>query len=178
MKLIPNLLTGGRILLAPYIFYLISRREFAPVLNWFVVAAITDALDGLLARRFGGESKIGALLDPIADKLLLSGTFLFLTLAGATPVWLAVIVLGRDLLILIAAGVLFAMKKSRQFPPSIWGKLSTLIQILYVIAVVGAGAGYLPPSVAELLAWGVVALTAWSGADYARRLSISKERIA
>jgi cardiolipin synthase (CMP-forming) len=169
VKLTPNLLTGARIALAPYVFYLISAHEFAAVLNWFVVAAVTDALDGFLARRFGGESKVGALLDPIADKILLSGAFLFLAIAEAIPIWLTVIVLGRDVLILLAAVVLFAIKKSRQFPPSVWGKLSTLVQILYVISVVGAGAGYLSGSVASVLAWAVVALTAWSGADYARR---------
>jgi cardiolipin synthase len=152
--------------MAPYVFYLIATRDYGSTLVWFGAAGVSDALDGYLARKLGGESRAGAMLDPIADKVLLSGSFVALALARAVPWWLAWLVLGRDVLILLfAGGVLMFTKVRRGFPPSIWGKLSTLAQIAFVLAVVAGG-----ERIVQILQWTTVALTAWSGVDYIRRV--------
>jgi len=169
VKHLPNLLTFARLALAPYLFLLLWRREYRPVLALFLIVAITDALDGWIARTFDAASRLGAYLDPVADKILLSGIFLMLALSGAIEVWLAVLVLGRDLLILLAALWLYLVKTLRSFPPSPWGKASTFAQIAFVVAVVTHLAGFVSVQVALPFEWATVAFTVWSGVDYARR---------
>ena len=115
---------------------------------------------------------MGAYLDPVADKVLLSGTFLTLALSGAIDTWVAVVVIGRDLLILLfAAGAFLFAKSRRDFPPSAWGKASTAVQVAFVLAVVGHSAGFGIRFVVLPLEGLTVALTAWSGVDYLIRLS-------
>jgi len=169
LKHLPNLLTAARIAMAPYIFYLLSIHSFDAALVWFAVASATDILDGFLARRLHADSRIGAYLDPIADKILLSGSFLVLAFTGAIPWWLTALVLGRDALILAGAiGALIFRKTPGNFTPSVWGKASTFAQILYVLAVVAG----LP---SEVLSWVVAVLAVTSGAHYAIRLFSSRE---
>jgi cardiolipin synthase (CMP-forming) len=134
MPHLPNIITIARLASMPFIAWLLLRGAFAPALALFAISAATDSLDGWLARRNGWESRFGAIADPIADKLLLVISYLCLGWLGAMPRWLVWIVLGRDLLILAFAAVVFSMTKLRDFPPSQWGKLSTFFQIL------GAGA--------------------------------------
>ena len=166
MKLIPNLLSAARLALAPYLFVVIWRREYALALGLCLIAGITDGLDGLIARQFQAASRLGAYLDPIADKVLLSGAFLTLALDGAIDKWVAVLVLGRDVLILFLAGGAFVLTTVRSFPPSIWGKGSTVAQILFVLVLLAHFSGFASASWVEILKWLVVALTAWSGAHY------------
>src|SRR5712691_3975616 len=144
------------------------RHDYRGLLWPFALVAITDVLDGFLARRFQASSRWGAYLDPIADKFLLSGTFLVLALTGAIPAWLAVVVLGRDVVILAAAGILYLRKSRRTFPPSLWGKLSTFVQVLYIMFAMGALAGIKVAPAVVALQWAVVALVVVSLADYAR----------
>lgn len=140
--------------------------NYGAALLLFAAAAWTDWLDGFFARRLKVQSRLGAVLDPLADKILLSGTYLTLALSGGMPAWVAWIVLGRDVLILAAAGVLLAFTgKRREFPPSKWGKISTGFQIGFVLAVLLD-----VRFAAQILMWVVVALTLWSGFDYARRV--------
>jgi len=167
---IPNLLTLARLALAPYVFLLMSRRDYGTVIPWFIVIAVTDSLDGYLARKWHASSRWGAYLDPLADKLLLSGSFLVLALTGGIDWWLAAVVLGRDALILLGAGILYLRKLSREFPPSIWGKLSSLAQILFVGFRVGVLAGIAVSPIAFALEWIVAALAVASLADYGRRM--------
>jgi cardiolipin synthase len=171
LKQIPNLLTAARLLAAPYILYLLWTGEYQTALVWFSIASFTDVLDGFLARRLQIVSKIGALLDPVADKVLLSGSFLTLGLKGVIPWWLMAIVLGRDLLILGFAIVALARKIRREFPPSVWGKASTAAQIAYVLFVAGHEASITPLMVAIILGWIAATLTLWSGIDYFLRMS-------
>jgi cardiolipin synthase len=167
MKHVPNLLSLARLLMSPYLFFVFWRREYKLALVVIAIAGITDGLDGLLARRFGGASRLGAYLDPIADKVMLSGTFVTLALDGAIETWLAVLVLGRDVGILLFAGAMFLFTKSvRSFPPSIWGKASTAVQILFVLALASHFAGFVGEPVVTTLKWVAVLLTAWSGLDY------------
>jgi len=171
LKQVPNLLTAARLLAAPYILYLLWTGEYRTALVWFSVASATDVLDGFVARRFQAGSKIGALLDPVADKVLLSGSFLTLGLKGVIPFWLMAIVLGRDLLILGFAIVALARKIRREFPPSVWGKASTAAQIAYVLFAVGHEANITPLIVATILGWTAATLTLWSGIDYVIKMS-------
>jgi cardiolipin synthase len=147
------------------------RREYGAVLGWFLFCGITDGLDGWIARRWNAQSRLGAMLDPIGDKLLLSGSFLTLALDGAMERWLAVLVLGRDLVILLfAAGVLLLFSKKRtEFPPSWWGKASTVSQICYILALIGHLSGFLPVILPEIGKWCVLLFLAISSVDYARQ---------
>ena len=166
MKLIPNILSAARLALAPYLFVVIWRREYTLALGLCLIAGVTDGLDGLIARQFQAASRLGAYLDPIADKVLLSGAFLTLALDGAIDKWVAVLVLGRDVLILFLAGGAFVLTTVRKFPPSIWGKGSTAAQILFVVALLAHLSEFVDAMWVETLKWLVVAFTAGSGAHY------------
>jgi cardiolipin synthase len=174
---IPNLLSAARLALSPYIFYLLGTRQYSAALVWFAIAGVTDALDGWFARRYNAGSRFGALLDPVADKVLLDGSFLTLALTFVVPWSLTFIVLGRDLMILAFALHALSKKTTREFPPSKWGKLSTAAQIAYVLGMVGheamAGheASFAYSAIVALLGWATFALTVYSGIDYARRVS-------
>lgn len=160
---------------APYIFWLLWSRSYQDCLIWFAIIGATDAADGYLARKLHAQSRLGALLDPVADKVLLSGSFLVLALSEAIPAWLAVVVLGRDALILLfVIGALLFTKVRREFPPSAAGKLSTALQILYVLAVTAAGAGFIPKSAGSTLQWVVLLVTTWSGVDYAKKVLLDR----
>jgi cardiolipin synthase len=168
---LPNLFTLSRLLLAPVIVgAILNRRAFA-ALCIFAVAAATDLIDGYLARHFGAATASGAFLDPIADKLLLTGVYLALALAGSVPWWLVCVIFGRDLLILGASAVALVATKLRAFPPSIWGKASTFFQILTAVAFLGRDAFGWPllATFSEALIWPTLALTVWSGIDYGWR---------
>jgi cardiolipin synthase len=168
LRTVPNLLSGARLLLAPYIFLLMWRREYVAVLGWFFFCGVTDGIDGWVARRWNAQSKLGAMLDPIGDKLLLSGSFVVLAIDGAMAPWLAILVVGRDVVILLfAAAVLVFSTKKASFPPSWWGKSSTVAQICYILALIGHLAGFLPLFLPEFGEFCVLAFLAISSVDYA-----------
>jgi len=170
VKILPNLLTIARILAAPVLFWLVWVHRYTPVIVLFIAIGITDVADGFIARRFRASSRLGAYLDPVADKLLLSGMFVTLLLARLIAPWLAAIVLGRDVLILAVGAIFYLRRTRRDFPPSIWGKLSTFAQILFVCFRIGELDGIRVHAMATMLAWAVAALVLVSLADYARRL--------
>jgi cardiolipin synthase len=177
MKHIPNLLTAARILATPYLFWLTWQRAYTPVIWLFIAIGLTDIADGFLARRFQASSRLGGYLDPIADKLLLSGMFLTLLLAHLMDPWLAFLVLGRDVLILLAAAGFYLLKRRRDFPPSVWGKTSTFAQILFICFRIGELDGIAVHAAVIGLEWAVAALVAISTLDYARRvLAAGNER--
>jgi len=124
-------------------------------------------MDGLLARRFGIVTRVGAYFDPVADKILLVVVYLSLGAARAIPWWMVVLVFARDLLILgmAAYGLLFT--SVRKFPPSVWGKISTFLQIAAALTVMSDRAGI--PAPVGLALWLMVAGTFWSGFHYAWR---------
>jgi len=173
VKHLPNLLTAARLALAPYLFLLMFQHRYSTIIPLFIVIGITDVVDGFLARRFHASSRLGAYLDPIADKVLLSGTFLVLALTGAIEWWLAAVVLGRDVLILAAAAVLYLATGRRNFPPSPWGKLSTFVQILFLCFQIGYLSGIAVAPAVTALKWITVALVVVSLGDYARRVAVS-----
>ncbi len=135
MRTMPNLLTILRICLAPFLVTAILERQFALAFALFVVAGLTDAFDGTLARILKQRTMLGQYLDPVADKLLLSTLFLVLTHMGLIPARVTVMVFGRDLGILMVAALLYAAAGRRDFKPSIFGKANTVVQILAVAVV-------------------------------------------
>jgi len=168
LRHLPNFITGLRIVFTPIIVWHLSTGHFLRALILFAVAGISDALDGSVARAFGWSSRAGAYLDPIADKLLLGAVYITLGLQMAVPWWLVVAVFSRDLAILVGAMLLMATAGRRGFSPSVWGKLSTLLQIL---AAVAAMAHRIRPNlglrpVLEVVFWLTLAMTIWSGLAY------------
>ena len=131
----PNLLTIGRICLAPFLVSAVLEGKFLLGFVLFVVAGITDALDGTLARILKQRTVLGQYLDPVADKLLISTLFLVLTHMNLIPVRITVLVFGRDLGILVVAAILYTAVGRRDFKPSGFGKANTLAQITAVAAV-------------------------------------------
>ena len=131
----PNLLTLSRICLAPFLVTAILEGRYALGFGLFVVAGLTDALDGLLARLLKQRSQLGEYLDPVADKLLLSTLFLVLLHIGLIPLRVTVLVFGRDLGILVVAAILYAATGRREFAPSLLGKANTLVQVAAIAAV-------------------------------------------
>jgi cardiolipin synthase len=135
LRAAPNLLTLGRICLAPFLVAEILERKFAIGFILFVVAGLTDALDGALARLLKQRTVLGQYLDPVADKLLLSTLFVVLMHEGLIPTTVTVLVFGRDVGILLVAAILYAAVGKREFKPSVFGKLNTLAQVSAVAAV-------------------------------------------
>ncbi|HVP46591.1 MAG TPA: CDP-alcohol phosphatidyltransferase family protein [Bryobacteraceae bacterium] len=168
---LPNLLTLARLLLAPFAFAAIVGSRHTSALLLFAFAALTDGLDGMLARRFGQVTSVGAYLDPIADKFLLSGVYLSLAIAGSVPWWLVIVIFGRDIFLLASSGFALLFTDFRRFQPSVWGKLSTLIQIVCAITWMLQNAVISPQlhGLAQILLWPTAAATLWSGLHYGWR---------
>ena len=133
---VPNQLTFLRLGFLPFFIIAIHYQRYGLALAVLIVAGITDGLDGLLARSLDQKTALGAYLDPIADKLLLSSSFVVLAINGNISWWLAMLVLSRDVLILTTAAVILLVAGYRTFPPSIFGKVTTTLQILLVFIVV------------------------------------------
>src|SRR5579862_33090 len=129
-----NLATLLRLALSPYIGALILAGRHVPALTLFLIAGFTDLLDGELARRFAWGTPAGAYFDPIADKVLLSTVYICLAVGGHVPWWFVGVIFGRDVFILLGAGAALAFTPVRKFPPSVWGKFSTFLQILAATA--------------------------------------------
>lgn len=137
---VPNQLTFLRLGFLPFFVIFVYYERFGWALIILTAAALSDLLDGLLARVLNQKSALGAYLDPIADKLLLSSSFLLLAMKGQIEWWLTILVFSRDVLILIAAAVILAVIGYRPFPPSIYGKATTGAQIVFVFVAITAGA--------------------------------------
>jgi cardiolipin synthase len=163
---LPNGLTLLRLFLTPVIVVLLLQGEFFWALVVFTLAGITDGLDGFFARSLKERTPLGAALDPLADKLLLSSSVLTLAFLERLPFWLVAIVVGRDLVLILGAGLLLVTTGRPGYSPSIIGKLTTALQVLTVLGVMAVEEGnpYLPP-----LFWGTGAVTILSGLDYLYR---------
>ena len=131
----PNLLTLLRLFIIPFLVIELLDGQFRTAFALFVLAGISDAFDGLLARRLDQHTKLGQYMDPIADKLLLSTLFVVLTHVSMIPRYVTVLVFSRDLGILLIATLLFATGSLRDFRPSLLGKANTLVQIIALVVV-------------------------------------------
>jgi cardiolipin synthase len=137
---VPNQITLLRLGFLPFFLILVSYEEYKWALAVLVFVALTDAIDGFLARRLHQKSALGAYLDPIADKLLLSSSFVVLAMTKKIAWWLTILVLSRDLLLLVVAAVILIIQGYRAFPPSLLGKATTFFEIALVFFVVFAAA--------------------------------------
>ena len=133
---VPNQITLLRLGFLPIFLTLIAYQRYRWALLVLVVAGLSDAIDGLLARRLNQRSSLGAYLDPIADKLLLSSSFIILAYKTRIAWWTTIIVISRDILMLTVATVIILISGYRPFPPSVLGKLTTFFEIILVFTVV------------------------------------------
>ena len=178
---VPNQLTFLRLGFLPFFIITIHYRRYDVALGVLIIAGLTDALDGVLARSLNQKTALGAYLDPIADKLLLSSSFVVLALNRKIGWWLATLVLSRDIILLTSAAVILVVAGYRAFPPSIYGKLTTAMQILLVFAVVLLAVANWPwlQLAKNIIVYLVAGLTVFSGFHYcftvARRLSEQHE---
>ncbi|PKN53369.1 MAG: CDP-diacylglycerol--glycerol-3-phosphate 3-phosphatidyltransferase [Deltaproteobacteria bacterium HGW-Deltaproteobacteria-13] len=126
---IPNLLSLLRIILVPVIVIFLIQDSYAKALIVFTIAGLTDALDGTLARLLNKQTQLGAFLDPLADKILLSTSFISLSIFGLIPGWLTVIVISRDFIILLGIMTLSMMSVTYEIKPAFVSKITTALQI-------------------------------------------------
>ena len=134
-RALPNLLTLMRLFIIPFLIIAILDGNYRVSFALFILAGISDALDGLLARWLSQKTTLGQYLDPIADKLLLSTLFVVLTHVGMIPQYVTVLVFSRDVGILLISTLLYVTNTLRDFRPSLFGKMNTLVQILALLAV-------------------------------------------
>ena len=137
---LPNLITVGRLFLVPLIIEFIVDRRWTEVFGLFLVAGVSDAVDGFLAKRFDLRSELGAYLDPIADKALLVSIYIALALAGVLPNWLAIIVVSRDIMIVGAVLIAAVLDKPIPIRPLLVSKVNTTLQIAFAAGVLGGKA--------------------------------------
>jgi cardiolipin synthase (CMP-forming) len=144
---LPNLITIARIFSVPVMIWLIVTGNLGHAFVLFVIAGLSDALDGWLARRFGWQTELGAYLDPIADKTMLTSVYASLAFHGYMPIWLGITVVSRDLLIVGAVVLAWLLDRGIEIRPLLVGKINTFLQITLaalVLAEAGFGFGWAP----------------------------------
>lgn len=171
-----NQLTFLRLVLIPFFVIAVLESRFGIALGLFAAAAVTDMLDGLSARMFGGGTALGAYLDPAADKLLLVVAFVLLTdyplmlqdvvMVQRIPLWLTVLTISRDVLIVAVAVLLWVTHMQTRFPPSIWGKLTTTAEFVTVTSYLLFNTLGRPAPGLRYLVWATLFLILFSGFHY------------
>jgi cardiolipin synthase len=174
---IPTAITLARVLASLPLFWVLMEARYLPAFWLALAAGLSDAADGIIAKRFGWQSVIGGLLDPIADKLLLTSCFLGLWWSGQLPGWLVALVIGRDVVILLGAFAWWRLIGAFKPEPSVFSKSTTFLQLLLVVMELANLAGY--PLAAEWLPaieafTGLVTLV--SGLDYVVRYGARARR--
>ena len=166
---IPNTLTVIRIVLVPVIVILLIQGEYGKALICFIIAGVTDGLDGLLARILNQTTVVGAYLDPLADKALVISMFMTLAIVGVIPGWLAVVVISRDCIILGGVLVLTLMSINLEIKPSFVSKINTTLQlvaIFFALLLKIGSAGKHFHDAFLFVCWLTAFFTVISGADY------------
>ncbi|MET0876261.1 MAG: CDP-alcohol phosphatidyltransferase family protein [Tardiphaga sp.] len=164
---IPNIITLGRILLVPVIVWAIAANQMEIAFAVFVIAGISDAVDGFLAKRFNRASELGALLDPLADKALLVSIYVALGIWGAVPRWIVILVVSRDIMIVGAVIVSWLFGKPIPMKPLMVSKLNTVAQVGFAALVLAAlGFGFNPVPYDLILMGFVTILTLLSVSFY------------
>jgi cardiolipin synthase len=173
---LPNIITLARIALVPVLILLLKDQDYAAGLIVFVIAGASDALDGYLAKRLNVQSRLGAILDPVADKLLLVSAYVMLTVLGHIPFWLVLVVVFRDLLIVGGYMLYTSHAGPVKMRPSILSKLNTLMQIaLATLVLAQQAAGLDWPLTIHVLVVAVLITTVVSGAHYLWSWLIKKD---
>ena len=169
---LPNYITLFRVVLIPFFINLMIYGYYREALVVFVVAGVTDALDGLIARLTKSQTELGAFLDPMADKLLILSAFVTLVLLEKMPVWLSIIVVSRDVILVLGSVILYVTGHTLKVSPSIVGTATTVLQLMVVTLTLvlinynaqGIEHGFLP-----VLQWTAAAVTIASGIQYVLR---------
>ena len=172
---IPNVITVIRLFLVPLVVLMMVQGRMQAAFVLFLIAGISDAVDGAIARRFKMKSELGAYLDPLADKALIVSIYVTLGITGVIPSWLTILVVARDIMIISAVMISWIMDKPVEIAPIIVSKLNTVVQIAYVLAVV-AGAAWrgMPGALVTTMGAACFITTVVSGLDYV----ISYSRLA
>src|SRR5918997_1865593 len=137
---IPNIITIGRLIIVPFVVMMIGQGRWGIAFVLFVVAGISDAVDGFIAKRFDMRSEFGAYIDPLADKALLVSIYVTLAVVGAIPSWLAIIVVSRDAMMVAAVLLSWVMDRPVEIKPLLVSKLNTGAQIAFAAFVLAANA--------------------------------------
>lgn len=166
---IPNLITLGRVILVPVVFWLLITHQLQAAFLAFVVAGISDAVDGFLAKRYNWETELGAYLDPIADKLLIVSIFIALGVSGKLPPWIVIAVVSRDILIVIGVILSWLLNHPTPMKPIVVSKANTVAQIVLAATVLANEAFDLKfGGAVPVLIWTTAALTVASLVAYLR----------
>jgi cardiolipin synthase len=173
---LPNLLTFARLVALPFLVNAILEGEHMQAFAIFFAMAVSDFVDGYLARHFGMASPLGALLDPIADKLFLVSTFIVFAMKSTPsnihiPLWLVLLTVARDVLIVVVALVMALGLGIKSFPPTFLGKANTFAEISTVVAILMNNIGRMPAWVADVCFSATLLLTIASGIHYVFRAS-------
>ncbi len=170
LKHLPNIITSLRIILAIPIIYLLLQQQYLMTLFFFLIAGISDGVDGYLAKRYHWISRLGQILDPLADKVLLVSCFLALAWLQRLPMSLVIVVIARDMVIVMGALLYHYYIEYLFIHPSIISKINTFVQIFLVVLVtLNAGIAYDLSDFVQRLVYIVFITTIWSGGDYIYR---------
>lgn len=181
---LPNFITLMRMAMVPFFVLAVSERDFSLGLWILIVAGLTDAFDGYLARRMDMRSRIGAYLDPIADKMLITVAYIALTVPQGQevviPLWLTILALFRDFVIMLVAGVLYIVEGLREFPPSLLGKATTFAQVVTIAVVLLANVTPVAWWIPQACFYGSFGLVIVSAFNYIYRVSrfVEEARLA
>lgn len=163
---IPNSLTIFRILLVPVFVGLLLYEHYDIALITLLIAALTDILDGMIARMTNQRTRLGEYLDPLADKLLLMSAIITLSVLHVIPVWAVIVVVSRDAILLTGTLVAHLTETDIDISPTALGKATTFAQICYVVATLLSVTGRVPVALVEPFLWVMVVLTVGSGSHY------------
>lgn len=163
---IPNILTLARIFITPFIVYAIIEHQAVLALILMGIAGLTDMLDGAIARYFNQRSRVGAFMDPLADKLMLISTIVTLYFVEEIPAFVFLAVVFRDMVILVGALAYELVTRKLEMTPTISSKITTFLQIMLVLAVLADMAWGIPGLLMQSMLWATFAFTCISGAQY------------
>jgi cardiolipin synthase len=166
---IPNSLTLLRILLIPVYIGLLVYEQYDQALLVLLVAGVTDALDGTIARASNQKTRLGAFLDPLADKLLLTSGFITLSTTHVMPSWVVIVVVSRDVMLLLGTAVAQLTETDIDITPTFLGKGTTFLQLTYVLLVIFLSSRHIDLAYLDPLLFGMVAFTLASGFHYLYR---------
>ena len=163
---LPNSLTVLRILLVPVYVGLFLYGHYDAALITLLIAALTDVLDGMIARLTDQRTRLGEYLDPLADKLLLMSAIITLSVLDFIPIWAVIVVVSRDAILLVGTVIANLSETNINISPTAMGKEKTFAQVCYVIAIMLQVTGQVPVSLVEPFLWVMVILTVGSGVHY------------
>ncbi|MHB1286247.1 MAG: CDP-alcohol phosphatidyltransferase family protein [Leptospirales bacterium] len=163
---IPNSLTLLRILMTPLFVGIVLYNQYKLALWTFFVGAVSDALDGAIARLLNQRTPLGTLLDPVADKIFLSAAVTVIAVTGMVPAWIAIALVSRDIIVISGVVLLKWVETPIPIRPHFWGKLTTLFEIFYLFSVLLRQAGYSYPGHLDLIGVLTVLLAFVSGGIY------------